>query len=74
MVNDATVALKLCPYCFFPDDINYKYIFLYICKINYKSLVKLYLKYGKVDLNYMNYDINKVSSLYLNQISFFIFK
>ncbi|KAK8857408.1 hypothetical protein M9Y10_015813 [Tritrichomonas musculus] len=28
-------GIKYHNYCFFPDDINYNYIFLYICKYNY---------------------------------------
>lgn len=67
-------GVKYHNYSFFPDGINYKYIFLYICKFNYKSLVKLYIKYGKVDLNYMNsYCFARCSSLRRIPISSFFF-
>ena len=39
-------------YFFYPTDIEDKYAFLYACQFNYVNLVKLYLKYKKIDVNY----------------------
>lgn len=38
-------------YCFFPTNIKYKYIFYYLCELDYYTLVELYLELESIDIN-----------------------
>ena len=40
-------------YFFYPENVDDKYLFLYLCQFNYLNLVKLFLKYKDIDINYM---------------------
>lgn len=46
-------------YCFFPDDIKYKYMFCYLCEFDYFELVSLYLRIQGINLNEMIIQIKK---------------
>ena len=46
-------------YCFFPDDIKYKYMFYYLCEFDYFTLVSLYLRNQSINLNDMIIQIKK---------------
>ena len=38
-------------YCFFPANMKYKNMFLYLCEFDYYTLVKLYLEEGNININ-----------------------
>ncbi|KAK8846464.1 hypothetical protein M9Y10_020486 [Tritrichomonas musculus] len=38
-------------YCFFPDNMKYKKMFLYLCSYDYYSFVKAYLEEGSININ-----------------------
>ncbi|KAK8838958.1 hypothetical protein M9Y10_032418 [Tritrichomonas musculus] len=38
-------------YCFFPANMKYKNMFLYLCEFVYYNLVSLYLSEGNIDIN-----------------------
>ena len=44
-------AVESYNYCFFPTDMKYKNMFLYLCEYEYYTLVKLYLTEGNIDIN-----------------------
>ena len=41
-------------YCFFPENLEYKYMFLYLCGCDYYILVNLYLQHKNIDVNAVN--------------------
>ena len=50
-------AFEYYNFCFFPENIKDKNMFLYLCQYDYYPLVKLYLQEEKIDINGINIEI-----------------